>query len=54
MLNLKLNPKLKLGLISRNPVSSNDNVDDALNIIEIEVVLVSENIHFSLVLYIFV
>lgn len=41
-----------LAHLSRNPVSRNDNVDDALNIIEIEVALVDENIHFSPVLYI--
>lgn len=37
-------PKLRLS--ATNPVSCNDNVDDALNIIEIEVALVDKNIHF--------
>lgn len=37
---------LKQRLSATNPVSRNDNVDDALNIIEIEVALIGKNIHF--------
>ena len=41
------NETQKHRLSSGNPVSRNDNVDDALNIIEIEVALVNKNIQVA-------